>query len=139
MEKIKLFGLISFLMVCLALISAPCLGEDQGIHGDLSFKYEMANDFSGQSWRIDVYYNIFPWLALGTTETTYTAGYNTYFDVIPAFVPSNQLYEFYLKINFDDYTSLKICQWCNHLVYSGSGIADQEIPNGVYIEGRYKF
>ncbi len=130
-----------FLIMSITLIlvlSAPVVAEEPGIHGETSFKYELATDNPGQSWTIDLHYNFIDWFAVGTTETTFTNGYSTYFSSVPAFIPNGQLYEFYIQFNPWDNVSIKLCQWCNHPVYSGT-LDRSMIPQGFYIEGKYKF
>jgi hypothetical protein len=126
------------LVLSLLLFIQPCHAEDTGIHGNLSCRYELADEFPGQIWTIDLHYRFNSLLSVGITEKTFTNGYDTYFKAIPAFYPNGQLYEFYIKTNIIDNLSLKLSQWCNHPVYYGK--LDRTItPQGLYIEGKYEF
>lgn len=130
------------ILVCLIflfLVSTPIYAESVGIHGSASFRYELADDYPGQCWKIDLHYTFINWFVIGASETTGTNGYNTYFDSIPAFVPENQLYEFYIQSNIGKNVSIKVSQWCLHPIYSGQKNIKTDIPQGVYIECNYKF
>jgi hypothetical protein len=136
----KKFFLLSMCLITLLLIYTGSVYaiETNGIHGYAGFRYELADEFPGQVWTLDLHYRFNNWLALGTTEKTFTNGYETYFSTVPAFSPNGQLYEFYIQLNLGDSISIKLSQWCNHPVYSGS-LKRTEIPSGVYIEGIYEF
>ncbi|HBF39759.1 MAG TPA: hypothetical protein DDW50_20905 [Firmicutes bacterium] len=138
MKKILLLltNLIVFL-TCLVVMPVSAM-EKSGIHGFTSFRYELADDFPGQVWTMDLHYRFIDWLAIGATEKTFTNGYNTYFSSVPAFYPNGQLYEVYLQFNIGDNVSVKLSQWCNHPVYSGT-LNRTSVPSGVYIEGKYEF
>jgi len=125
-------------LAMLVIFSMPTMAEDLGMHGETSFKYELAEFNPGQTWAIDLHYNFTDWFTIGASETTFTNGYSTYFDSVPAFIPNGQLYEFYIQFNVLENISLKFSQWCNHPVYSGL-LNRTIIPQGFYVEGKYKF
>jgi hypothetical protein len=126
------------IVVFLLIINSSII-QANGLHGSASFKYELADYNPGQSWKIDLHYDFQHGYTLGVSETTFTNGYETLFETIPAFVPSNQLYEAYFQIRFNENISIKISQWCNHPVYSGNNIENQTVPQGTYFEGKYEF
>jgi hypothetical protein len=128
--------LITIAMVL--LISVPVVGEENGLHGDLSFKYELAEFFPGQSWEIDIYYRLTPWFKIGLSEMTFTNSYVTYFDIVPGFIPNNQLYEAYAVFNLGQ-MEIKLSQWCNHPVYSGDLDILGSPAAGFYVAGSYSF
>jgi hypothetical protein len=132
--------LVVTIIILLWASPAMAVQEEPGIHGSMSFKYDLAEYNPGQSWRIDLYYSFkkLCWLNIGISEVTNTDGYNTYFDSIPAFTPYSQLYEVYIKIKPTNSISLKLSQWCLHPVYSGNEIND-DVKQGLYIEGEYRF
>ena len=126
-------------LIMLLLFTSPCMArESNGIHGEISCRYELADEFPGQIWTIDLHYRFNSWFSVGTTEKTFTNGYGTYFESIPSFYPNGQLYEFYIKTDITDNLSLKLSQWCNHPVYYGK-LDRTIISKGLYIEGKYEF
>jgi hypothetical protein len=125
-------------LIMLVVLSMPTMAEDLGIHGETSFKYELAEFNPGQAWTIDLHYNFTDWFTIGASETTFTNGYDTLFNAVPAFIPNGQLYEFYIQLNVLDNVSVKLSQWCNHPVYSYY-LNRTTIPGGFYVEGKYKF
>jgi hypothetical protein len=137
MKMLKIFLMT---MVLLALFTVPVMGEeDIGIHGAVGFKYELTDpSFRYQSWVMDLHYNFTDWFSVGTTQTTFTNGFGTYFNLIPSFAPTNQLYEFYLQFNVWENTALKLCTWCNHAVDNGTNLSEIQ-GNGMYLQGIYKF
>ena len=136
MKKISL--IVSLLLVI--VWASPAMGETTGIHGEVAFKYDLADYNPGQTWKIDLYYSFkkLNWLDIGVSEVTNTNGYNTYFDFIPAFIPYSQLYEVYIRIKPIDNITIKLSQWCLHPVYSGVEI-NNNVKQGLYIEGEYRF
>jgi hypothetical protein len=114
---------------------------DTGIHGVVSFKYELGDTCPGQAWLIDVHYNIFSWIGIGASETTFTSGYFKYFDSVPVYQPEGQLYEMYLVGYIGDNVEIKVSQWCLHPVYNNDvmGVVDGIQGQGLYIQGTYKF
>lgn len=135
MLKLKIVLLAAIILFAIA---APTKANNLGIHGETSFKYEMAEYNPGQAWLIDIHYNFTDWFTAGISETTFTNGYNTLFNAVPAFIPTGQLYEFYIQFSFWDNASIKLSQWCNHPVWSDY-LSRTEIPQGLYVEAKYKF
>jgi hypothetical protein len=134
MRKIMFLLVILVTMTGLLIgIESPCWGDELGIHGEVNFTYELAPYNPGQVWSIDLYYNFNSWLSVGSKQTTFTNGFYEL-----GFIPTNQLYENYLRINIDENIYFKVCQWCNHPVYSGIEF-NKDMPHGLYIEGNYKF
>lgn len=130
---------VSMLLVLLLLVSTPVFAEERGIHGEVSFKYELDNQYPGESWKIDIYYTFNSLFSIGVLEITGTDGYIMYFNCVPGFIPDSQIYEFYLKFDLGNNITLKIAQWCNHPVWSNQNNMRTEIYEGVYFQASYKF
>jgi hypothetical protein len=133
MLKIIIVAFTLVLVLCV-----PVMGEEVGIHGELTFKYELSEFFPGQSWEMDIYYRFASWLKLGMSETTFTNNYVTYFNIIPGYIPKNQLYEAYVVFDFGQ-TEIKFSQWCIHSLYSGDPDAEGSGAAGFFVEGSYRF
>jgi hypothetical protein len=105
--------------------------EDVGIHGSIGIKHELIDITQpNQLWEIDLYYRFNNWFSVGLTESTSTTD----------FIPINQLYGFYINFDLNNNISLKLCQWSYHPIWSNNPIpVTTNVPNGVYIEGKYKF
>jgi hypothetical protein len=119
--------------------------ETPGIHGEVSCKYELLSYNPGQEWTVDLHYRLpgwLSWVSVGALQTTYTDGFDQDF----SFLPTNQLYDIYLKVEYKQ-VSLQVGQWCNHPVNSDTEIQEIEsniinlinISHGIYLYGKYKF
>lgn len=106
------------------------------VHGEVSFKYDLEGQ--GELWTIDLNNEVKEDWILGTKLITSTDGYGTCFNIIPAFIPTSQLYEVYITYKVTDQLSFTVSQWCNHPVYSGN-LIDKEVSQGIYFEGKFKF
>ena len=126
-------------MILMVLFAAPVMGEELGMHGEVSFKYELTTgNYKYQSWVMDLHYTFVNWFAIGATQTTFTNGFGTYFNSIPSYSPTNQLYDVYLQVNVLDNTTLKLSVWCNHAIVNGLNTSEIE-GQGMYLQGTYKF
>ena len=126
-------------VIMLLVLSAPVMGEEPGIHGEVSFKYELTTgNYKYQSWVVDLHYTFVDWFAIGTTQTTFTNGFGTYFNSVPSYCPTNQLYDVYLQVNVLDNTTLKLSVWCNHAIENGLNTSEIE-GQGMYLQGTYRF
>jgi hypothetical protein len=143
MKKIMLMlglvvSLLLFVQVC--TYGENLNNETPGIHGEVSCKYELLDYNPGQEWTVDVHYRFNGWLSVGALQITYTDGFNEI-----GFVPYNQLYDFYVKLEYKK-ISIQIGQWCNHPVidilskYANLNYTDiPKIKSGIYLYGKYKF
>jgi hypothetical protein len=130
--------IVTLLLLCgLLLITFPVMAETPGLHGEVAFDWELAPRCPGQTWYVDLHYNVFSWLTIGFSETTHTNKCKMYY-FIPSFVPDSQLYTVYAQINFTEKASLRLSQWCDHPVYYGQYISGR-IPLGISVSGSYRF
>jgi hypothetical protein len=133
----KLFMILIVLVVftlMMGLFSKICLGDELGMHGKIGFTYELMPYSPGQTWFVDIYYNFTNWLTIGAKQTTYTSGFYQI-----GFIPTNQLYEIYLKIDIGKNCNVQICQWCDHPVYNGFTETSNTVPEGLYVKGTFSF
>lgn len=121
--------------VILLVFSHPTLGESNGIHGEISVKYDPIDSCS--SIYIDLHYNFYKWLTIGANEVSNIQNYGT-IGVFPSFVPYSQGYNIYIKFNFNQQLSLQISQWTVHPSYERYSIYGP-VPQGIYLEGKYTF
>lgn len=121
----------------LLLISFPAMAaETEGFHGEVMGRMGVFGDAcTGEIWRIDVYYNFNEKFAIGSAQTTATNGLGESM----GFIPSYQLYEVYFKYRPRPDTEIRLCQWCNHSVYSGTDLDNPKVSDGWYLQVSFKW